>query len=246
MSIQSSTRRGSGAGQAIGAFLFDVDGVLTDTARLHTAAWRRLTDEEGLTLDEPTAHALRGLSREASLRRILGNRTPPPEQFEAMLDRKNRYYVESLRSLSPADVLPGVSRLLDQLRRRRVRLAAVSVSRNAQSVIRAVGLDGAFDAIIDGNAPRSPGGLNRFQIAAASLRTEPGRCVVVEDSTEGVALARRAGMKTIGIGDASRLCAATLVFESLRGVEARLLLKWLSGDGPFVAAHEASQFNGRA
>jgi beta-phosphoglucomutase len=212
----------------IGAFIFDVDGILTDTAALHIGAWRRIAEEEGFDFDDATADALRGLSREDSLQRLLNGRCVPPGRFAELLDRKNGYYLAELKHLPEQVVLPGVRLLLAGLRELGIKLAAVSLSRNARPVLLRSGLVGNFDVIIDGNdLADSKSGLSRFLLIARALRTEPARCVVVEDSTAGVAAARAAGMRSVGVGGYDRLCAATMVLDSLRGVDAGTLVYWL-------------------
>jgi len=220
---------GDAAEQAsIGAFLFDVDGVISDTAKHHTAAWRRLAQEEGLLFDDEIAAELAGLSRTDSLKRLLQGRRLPADRFDQLLDRKNEYYVAALRTLSEADLVPGVLPLLRDLRDAGLRLAAVSLSRNARQVLLRVGVVEAFDAIVDGvDAAKSTSGLNRFLLAARALRVEPGRCVVVEDSVSGVATARSVGMRTVGVGHHDRLCAATVVLESFSGTDASRLIRQL-------------------
>ncbi len=221
--------RRRGLTDSVRGFIFDVDGVIADTAVLHTAAWRRLAAEEGLPFDENLADQLRGVSRSESLRILLGDVKVSPERFEELAARKNSYYGECLSSLTEADVLPGVRSLMDALSSRGVRIAAVSVSRNARTVLIHTRMIDAFDIVIDGNdLPRFNPTLNRFQHAARLLRVEPGACVVVEDSATGVAAARAAGMRSVGIGDADRLCVATVAVDSLRDIDAARLLTWLS------------------
>lgn len=218
--------------KAIGGFLFDVDGVIADTAIHHLAAWRRIAEEEGLPFDDATARDLRGLPRDASLRRILGSRKIEAARFAALMEKKNACYVAALDALSPADILPGVLTLLGDLAHLAIRVAAVSASRNARTVLARVGLADRFEILVDGeDAFRATNGLHRFLLAAAALRLSPARCVVVEDSQAGVAAARSFGMRVIGLGDPRTLCAATLVFESLRGVRGKPLVKWLSQHG---------------
>ncbi len=212
---------------SIGAFLFDVDGVLADTARLHEAAWRRLALSEGLTFDAEIARSLRGLSRSDSLRRVLGQRRVTQHRFNELMEQKNRDYLTQVEQLTPADVLPGSLELLEELPEFGIRVAAVSASCNARLVLDRLGLLERFAAIVDGTDDVSTTG-HRFLSASAALRVEPSRCVVVEDSTTGAAAAREFGMKCLGLGEATTLCMATLVFESLRGVDARSLLRWLA------------------
>ncbi|MEK6642962.1 MAG: HAD-IA family hydrolase [Planctomycetota bacterium] len=215
------------ATNSIGAFLFDVDGVLADTARLHEAAWRRLAIREGLSLDTDTARSLRGLSRSDSLRRVLGQRRVTQHRFNELMEQKNCDYLRQVEQLTPTDVLPGSSELLEELPGFGIRVAAVSASCNARPVLDRLGLLDRFAAVVDGTDDVSTTG-HRFLSASAVLRVEPSRCVVVEDSTTGAAAARQFGMKCLGLGDATALCMATMVFESLRGVDARSLLRWLT------------------
>jgi len=216
----------------IGAFIMDVDGVIADTATLHAEAWRRLAEEERWEFNGSIADALRGLSREDSLRRLLNGRTVSPEAFADLLERKNGYYLASVKESDETLAIPGVRLLLAELRELGVKLAAVSLSRNARTVLTHTRLIGDFDVILDGSdLSQSPSNLNRFQLAAKFLRVEPWRCVVVEDASAGIALARAAGMRSVGIGDYDRLCAATLVLESFRGVDASTLIHWLGHRG---------------
>lgn len=218
------------ARHCLGAVLFDVDGVLADTARLHTSAWARLAGEERLPFEADVADALRGLSREDSLRLLLGPRRVTQQSFQNMLDRKNAHYLDMVSGLSEVDALPGAASLLAQFARLGIRRAAVSLSRNARAVLNRIGLAPMLDVIVDGTDDEgTSGGLDRYHRAAAALATSPRRCLVIEDSASGIATAKNAGMKTIGVGSPQRLCAADLVFESLQGVNARLLLRWLSG-----------------
>ena len=227
--LTGSLRRQRPLETDIRAFLFDVDGVIADTAGLHADAWRRLADEADLPFDLDLPDAFRGISREASLKKLLGDRRVAPERFAAMLDRKNQLFQEMLDRLGPCDRLPGIDVLFQGLRRFDIRLAAVSASRNARPVLQRLELIDAFEIVLDGNSEdENRSGLHRFARAAAAMRVTPDCCVVVEDATAGIAAARHLGMKSIGIGSPSRLCAATLVFESLRGVDAGMLLGWLS------------------
>lgn len=220
----------------IAAFLFDVDGVITDTARLHADAWRRLATEIDVPFDDDLADALRGQSRAASLARLLTGRNVDPATLESLAERKNQYYIASLAHLTPDDILPGIARLLPALRAQGIRLAAVSGSRNARRVLTQVGLIDAFDTIVDG-ADVTTGPRDRYVRAAALLRVDHHLCIVVEDAAAGIDAARALGMRTIGIGSPQRLPAATMVFESLRGVTPIALLRWL---GQKAESHTAA------
>jgi kojibiose phosphorylase len=227
--------------EPVGAFIFDVDGVIADTAVLHRAAWKRLADEEDLPFDEKQADAMRGASREQSLTILIGNRPVDRPRFVEMMERKNSYYLEAISRLSPADILPGADTLLADLCDINMRLAAASASQSANQVLRLLGLYDRFDVVIGGDSAPDSSGLHRFLKASAALRVEPRRCVVVEDAAAQIAIARGYGMKTVGVGDRSRLCAAMLVFESLRGVDARHLLRWVSRASDLDTAAPASE-----
>lgn len=229
----------SGHSSPVRAFLFDVDGVLADTARLHEEAWRRIAGREGLAFDDSVARDLKGRSREDSLRRILGNRRIPLDRFNAIMAAKNEEYLRLVDGLTPDDALPGARELLADLNERGIRTAAVSASRNARRVLGRLALaaDGGdgppyrLEQVIDGNdEAASAGRLHRYLLAAAALRVDPAHCVVVEDSQAGIAAARQFGMRSIGLGEDTQLIGATLVFESLRGIEGRHLLHWLRGN----------------
>lgn len=225
----AARRRVPAAFHAIRAFIFDVDGVLADTAELHAAAWRRLAEELNLPVLDGLTDAVRGLSRRDAIEKILDGRPVAPQALDEMMARKNGFYLAALAQLGPDSVLPGAARLIDDLRALGLKLAAASVSRNARTVLRQLEIIDAFDAVIDGNdVAAARAGLNQFALAAAALRVAPDRCVVVEDSPTGIASARQLGMKTLGVGDHRRLSAAGVVFESLEGVAAAPLLRRLT------------------
>jgi beta-phosphoglucomutase len=206
-------------GPDIQGFIFDLDGVLTDTAELHYRAWQRLADEEGLPFDRQANEVLRGVARRESLLLIVGNRQYPEAALQALMDRKNRYYVESIQAITPQDVLPGVVELLDQLRRSGIKIAIGSASKNARTVIEKLGIADRVDAIADGYSVERPKPApDLFLYAAAQLGLAPAHCVVVEDAPAGIAAAIAAGMWTIGLGPADRLSAAQIVLPNLVGV----------------------------
>jgi len=213
---------------SVDAVIFDVDGVIADTAERHADSWRRVAYEEGLEFDDTMADSLRGLSRAASLKHILGDREVSPELFAELMERKNRYYVASLDSLSPSDAMPGIHRLMRQFAAMNVKCAAASASKNARLVLDRISLVEEFDAIVDGNEVGRPKPApDLFLRAAARLRIKPNRCVVLEDAAAGIAAARAAAMRTIGIGDPDRLCAAMLVLPTLDETDARSLIEML-------------------
>lgn len=200
----------------IRGFIFDLDGVLTDTAEFHYLGWQRFCDEEALPFDRQRNEHLRGVARVDALKFVLAGRAVAPEQFNEMLARKNRYYLEYVERLTPADLLPGAKRLLEQCRGSGLKTALASASKNAPRVIELLRIGELLDAISDGNSVlRSKPSPDLFLHAAGQLHLPASTCVVVEDAEAGVAAARTAGMRVIGLGPASRVGAADLVLPDL-------------------------------
>jgi kojibiose phosphorylase len=199
--------------------IFDLDGVLTDTAEFHYRAWQRLADEEGLPFNRQANEALRGVSRRESLMRIIGDRVFSEAQIQEMMDRKNRYYVESIQNISPDDLLPGAIALLDELKQAGIKIAIGSASKNARTVVEKLGIADRVDAIADGYSVQRPKPApDLFLFAANQLGLEPRQCVVVEDAAAGIEAALAAGMWTVGLGPAQRVGTAHVVLPSLEGV----------------------------
>lgn len=200
------------------AVLFDLDGVLVDTAELHFRSWRRIAAELGVPFDRARNEPLRGLGRMESLERLLGPRAGEfsAARKQALADAKNDAYLALVGGLTPGDLLPGVVDLLRGLRERGVPLAVASSSRNTRAVLERLGVAGCFAAIVDGNdAPRSKPDPQVFLRAAERLGVPPAACIVIEDAASGVAAARAAGMRVIGVGPAERVGAAERVVASL-------------------------------
>ncbi len=203
----------------IRGFIFDLDGVLTDTAEFHYRAWQRLADESGLPFSRQANEALRGVSRRESLLHIVGDRPYSEEQLQEMMERKNRYYLESIETITAKEVLPGAVDLLDELRKAGIKIAIGSASKNARSVIEKLGLVKYVDAIADGNSVQRPKpDPDLFLHAAELLGLKPAQCVVVEDAAVGIEAALAAGMWAIGLGPVERVKAAHLVLPNLIGV----------------------------
>ncbi len=199
--------------------IFDLDGVLTDTAELHYRGWQRLADEEGIPFDRQANEALRGLSRRDSLLRLLAGRPATEAQMQEMMARKNRYYRELIQTVTPAHLLPGAAALLDELRAAGVRIAIGSASENASRVVERLGIADRVDVLVDGRSvARQKPAPDLFLYAAARLGLPPAECVVVEDAASGVAAARAAGMWAVGLGPAERVGAAHAVWPSLADV----------------------------
>ena len=200
-------------------FIFDLDGVLTDTAEFHYRAWQRLADEENLPFDRQANEALRGVSRRESLLKIVGDRSYSEAQLQEMMDRKNHYYVESIQDIAPTDLLPGARELLNELRQAGIKIALGSASKNARPVIEKLGIADLMDAIADGHSVDRPKPApDLFLFAADQLGLQPDQCVVVEDAAAGIEAAIAAKMLTIGLGPVERVGAADMVLPDLEGV----------------------------
>lgn len=180
--------------------IFDLDGVLCRTDRYHLAAWRMLAGRLGIALPPDAAERTRGVGRMESLDIVLGERSKDftREQKRALAEEKNALYREYLAHLTPADAEPLARETLTELRRRGIKLAVASSSRNAPLIIEKLGFTALLDAVIDGSMiSRSKPDPEVFLKAAAALALPPARCAVVEDAQSGIEAARRGGFLAI-------------------------------------------------
>jgi beta-phosphoglucomutase len=206
-------------------FFFDLDGVITDTAEFHYRAWQRLADEEGLPFSRAANENLRGVSRRESLGLILAGRAYPEVHIQAMMARKNSYYLEAIKAITPADLLPGARELLEELRAAGLKAALGSASKNAPEVIERLGIGGLFDAIADGHSVANPKPApDLFLFAAKELGLTPAESVVVEDAAAGIEAAIAGGFRSVGLGPPERVGAADVVLPSLTNVHLNDLL----------------------
>ncbi len=200
----------------IRAFLFDLDGVITDTSEFHFLAWQRLAREENLPFDRQDNEALRGVGRRESLDLLLKGRKIPDAVARAWMDRKNDYYIELVKGMSSGDLLPGAAELLAALHQAGIKIAIVSSSRNTPLVLERLHLETPLDTVVDGSmVARSKPAPDLFLKAAELLGIPPAQCVVVEDAAAGVEAGRRAGMVTLGLGPPERVGAADLFLPDL-------------------------------
>lgn len=205
----------------IRGFIFDLDGVITDTAEYHYRGWKRLADEQGWAFDRAANEKLRGVARRASLLLLLGARASDytEDQLQAFMTRKNQYYVESIKDITPRDLLPSVKELLIELRAAGMKTAIGSASKNAGEVIDRLGIRELFDAISDGNSvQRHKPAPDLFIHAAGQLHLAPHECAVVEDAEAGIQAAKAGGFYAVGLGPAARVGGADVIFPSLEGV----------------------------
>ena len=205
---------------SIKAVIFDLDGVLVDTARYHDQAWEELATGFGYALTEADRHALKGRSRADSLEYILeqaGWEDADPAQKSRWLQAKNARYLELVEGLTPQDAAEGAQDLLVQLREAGIKLALGSASQNATKVLSKIGMEGAFDSVVDGTrTTRSKPDPQVFEMAASDLSLDPKDCLVIEDAPAGIEAALAGGFRTIGLGDPVVLAQAHRVVASLK------------------------------
>lgn len=203
----------------IRAFIFDLDGVITDTAEYHYRGWKRLADEEGFPFSREDNEHLRGIPRRESLMLILKDRIYPEEKIVEMMTRKNNYYHEFIKEISPQDLLPGARALLEEVRATGLKNALGSASKNAPEVLDRLGIRSLFDAISDGHSvERQKPAPDLFLHAAGQLGFSASDCVVVEDAAAGIEAARAGGFRSVGLGPQERVGKADAIFPSLSGV----------------------------
>jgi beta-phosphoglucomutase len=211
------------------ACLFDLDGVLVDTAIYHFQAWKNLGTKFGYTLTEEQNEQLKGVSRVESLNRILdwANYSATDEQKSAWLIEKNDNYLELISNMNPSEILPGVLDFLSQIKQAGYKIALGSASKNAEIILTKTGLLEWFDLIIDGNkVSKSKPDPEVFLKGASGLGFLPTECIVFEDAQAGVEAAKAGNMKAIGIGDQEMLGQADKVIPSFEGIQARELLQF--------------------
>ena len=193
------------------ALIFDLDGVLTDTAHTHYLAWKRLADEIGVPFDETVNLRLKGVDREASLAIILERADRPYDEAERreLAARKNGYYRAAIESVGPQDLYPGAAALLDAARARGLKLGLASASKNAAALLARLGIADRFDYVADAaHIARAKPAPDIFLSVAQALGVPPERCIGIEDAAAGIVAIRAAGMPAVGIGDPAALPGA--------------------------------------
>lgn len=206
--------------------IFDLDGVLVDSARLHFIAWKRIAEELGIAFSEHDNEALKGVDRMQSLALILkkGDLTLERAEQERIAARKNSHYLDLVAGLRPDDLLPGARELVLAARAAGMGCALASASRNAPLLLHKVGLDGAFDFIADPGQYRPKPAPDLFLAGANALGAVPQACIGFEDSVAGIAAILAAGMLAVGIGAAQTLGAAHIVYDSTAAIDLGALL----------------------
>lgn len=186
------------------AFIFDLDGVIVDTAKYHYLAWRDLANELGFEFTEEQNELLKGVSRIRSLEILLniGKVELSEKKKQELLIAKNEEYLEYVSKMTSDEILPGIQEVLLFLKNKKIPFALGSASKNAPLILKKVGLFDKFDAIVDGNdVTKAKPDPEVFLIGAKKLNAKPENCIVIEDALAGIQAANNAGMISVAIGD---------------------------------------------
>jgi beta-phosphoglucomutase len=213
----------------IQGIIFDLDGVLVSTDEYHYQSWVMLSADEGYAFfDREFNHKFRGVGRAQCVELITaasGKHYTAEEKLE-LAERKNRYFMNLLQEVTPAMLLPGSLETLEELRRRGLKVAVASNSRNARFIIEKTGILPLLDAVADGHEiENSKPDPEVFLLAARKLGLQPHQCIVVEDAVAGIEAATRAGMKSLGIGTPDYLTNAAIIVRNLSEISVDDLLK---------------------
>lgn len=206
--------------------IFDLDGVIVDTAKYHYMAWKRLAGELGFFFSEKDNERLKGVSRMASLEILLevGGMTFSQEKKLLLAERKNNWYVEYISAMKEEEILPGAKTFIENARAAGLKVALGSASKNALTILNGLGLTSYFDAVIDGTkVSKAKPDPEVFLLAAGELGLPAGACVVFEDAKAGIEAARRAGMRCIGVGTGPELSEADIRITGFENIDLGIL-----------------------
>ncbi len=215
----------------IHACIFDLDGVIVDTAKYHYRSWRKLANSLGFDFSEADNEQLKGVSRMQSLEIILGigNKTLDEAEKQALAAQKNDWFLEYIHTMTPDEILPGVIPFLENLKTQNIRIALGSASKNAVPTLKKVKLLDAFEVIIDGTkTTRSKPDPQVFLLAAKGLGIAPQHCIVFEDAAKGIEAALSANMYAVGLGNADELAQAHTVIPSFEHINLETVKRLLS------------------
>ncbi|MBS1446889.1 MAG: beta-phosphoglucomutase [Odoribacter sp.] len=202
--------------------IFDLDGVIVDTAKYHYLAWKEIASELGFEFTEKDNELLKGVSRMASLEILLniGGINVCEEEKLKLADKKNKIYLSYITKMTSEEVLPGVRDFLEDLHQNGIQIALGSASKNAKTILKQVGIEDMFDAIADGtNVTQAKPDPEVFQKGAELLHLPAEECLVFEDAVAGVEAAHRAGMKCVGVSKREILKQADVVMADFRQVK---------------------------
>lgn len=208
------------------AFIFDLDGVIVDTARYHFLAWQKLAHELGIEFTPEHNEQLKGVSRVRSLEIILnlGNIQASQEEKDKWLNNKNELYLSYLVNMDQSELLPGVIEVLKFLKENNQYIALGSASKNARPILEKTGILPYFDAIVDGNdVTNAKPDPEVFVRACQMLSVAPENAIVFEDSVAGIQAANSARMKSIGIGSKDILHEAEYIFHDFNAINEQFI-----------------------
>lgn len=214
----------------IEACLFDLDGVIVDTAKYHYIAWKALAQELGFDFTVEDNERLKGVSRMQSLDILLeiGHRQFSEQDKLAMAEKKNTLYVSYIEKMTPEEILPGVERFLQELKEKGIKIGLGSASKNSPMILERIRLTHLFDVVVDGNSiTEAKPNPEVFLRGAQRLNVMPSGCVVFEDAIAGIQAARNAGMACVGIGEPETLGMADTVIPGFEGITLDMLLERL-------------------
>lgn len=210
----------------INTFIFDLDGVIVNTAKYHYLAWKNQADSLKIPFSQEENELLKGVGRRNSLDIILelGMKKVSPEKFTELLLQKNDDYLTMIEEMDDSEIFPGVKRTLDFLKENQKKIVLGSASRNARLVIDKIGLSDYFDAIVDGNEVKhTKPHPEVFLKCAEKVNSNSENCVVFEDARSGIQAANTAGMISVGIGNKEVLKEADYVFEKFSEISTEFL-----------------------
>lgn len=207
-------------------FIFDLDGVIVDTAKYHFLAWKNLANSLGIDFTKEQNEQLKGVSRINSLEKILnwGNKTVSADEFQKLLVQKNEEYLEYITKMDENEILPNTEKILDFLIQNNQGIALGSASKNAVPILEKINLLSKFECIVDGNSViKGKPNPEVFLKAADGLQVPPAECIVFEDSIAGIQAANAADMISIGIGEQNVLYEADYVFKDFTELSVEFL-----------------------
>lgn len=203
-------------------FIFDLDGVIVDTAKYHYLAWKKLADHLGIKFSKEDNENFKGVSRKRCLEILLemGNLTVTSEQFDAWMVEKNEDYLLYIETMDETEILADVPKVLSYLKNKNIPMALGSASKNARPILKKVKLLSYFETIVDGTqVTKAKPDPEVFLIAANRLGIAPEDCVVFEDALAGIAAANAANMTSVGIGEADVLAEANYNFKDFTEID---------------------------
>ncbi|MBL4663188.1 MAG: beta-phosphoglucomutase [Flavobacteriaceae bacterium] len=212
-------------------FIFDLDGVIVDTAKYHFLAWKKLAKSVGITFSEAQNEQLKGVSRVRSLEKILtwGKKEISEDQFMELMARKNNDYLDYISNMDEGEILPDVPRILNLLKEMDQPFSLGSASKNARAILKEVELLNDFKIIVDGtNVVKAKPDPAVFLKAARMMKIDPDKCIVFEDAVAGIQAANAAGMLSIGIGSPEILHEANCVFNDFTEISDSFIIKLIN------------------